>query len=84
MNSLEEIFSSPLVVKYLQTIFWNNLVDEVNIPLDTFLAEPDKHKLRVAFLKGSSSILQTLLSISTNRAKRLAAQAKDQRNESPT
>lgn len=78
---IEEIFSNPLIVRYLNILLWNNIVDEANIPLDTFLKETQEHIVKVAFIKGGTSMLQTLLSMSINRARRLEEEAQARANE---
>lgn len=81
MDFIEEAFSSPTVVRYLSLLLWNQLADEANIPIQTYIDSPEKHVLKTAFIKGGTSMLQTLLAISTNRARKLQEEAEEARRQ---
>lgn len=62
-ETLAEIFAMPVVKKYLNYLMWDNMTAITNIPLSTLSEEEQKHLLTLAFIKGSISMLQTLLTI---------------------
>lgn len=64
---LAQLFSNPVVIKYLGSLILNNAVAYANLPLSA-LATPQgqlEHSLKAAYIKGNMGILQTLLSIPT-------------------